>query len=28
MRKTNKIPYIKFGNKFYYPKQFFNQMAL
>ncbi len=28
MRKANKIPYIKFGNKFYYPKQFFNQMAL
>ncbi|MFV0209743.1 helix-turn-helix domain-containing protein [Empedobacter falsenii] len=28
MRKTNKIPYIKFGNKFYYPMQFFNQMAL
>ncbi|WP_313094840.1 helix-turn-helix domain-containing protein [Empedobacter sp.] len=28
MRKTNKIPYIKFENKFYYPKQFFNQMAL
>lgn len=28
MRKTNKIPYIKFRNKFYYPKQFFNQMAL
>lgn len=28
MRKMNKIPFFKVGNKYYYPKQFFNQMAL
>ena len=28
MRKMNKIPFFKVGNKYYYPIQFFNQKAL
>lgn len=28
MRKMNKIPFFKMGNKFYYPKQYFNKKAL
>ncbi|WP_225541549.1 helix-turn-helix domain-containing protein [Empedobacter stercoris] len=28
MRKMNKIPYFKVGNKYYYPMQFFKQKAL
>ncbi|WP_225539531.1 helix-turn-helix domain-containing protein [Empedobacter stercoris] len=28
MRKMNKIPYFKVGNKYYYPMHFFNDKAL
>lgn len=28
LRKMNKIPFFKLGNKYYYPKEFFNKQAL